>query len=175
MSIRHFQLAAIAVAAATLAACGNMPRYGASAPQATYPQATYPQATVGSTAPMTLEYGRVTSIEQVAASTTTTGSRPPNIIGAVVGGVAGAVLGRQVGGGSGRDAATVLGGVAGAAIGSQVGRGDATTTSTSPSGYVYRISVQTDQGLLRQYEVNATGDLRVGDRVRIDNGVIYRY
>jgi outer membrane lipoprotein SlyB len=28
--------------------------------------------------------------------------------------------------------------------------------------------------VIRTYEVPATGDLRVGDRVRIDNGVIYR-
>ena len=32
----------------------------------------------------------------------------------------------------------------------------------------------TDQGITRVYEVPATGDLRVGDRVRIDGGVIYR-
>jgi hypothetical protein len=36
------------------------------------------------------------------------------------------------------------------------------------------VTVQTDQGQWRTYEVSATGDLRVGDRVRIDNGVIYR-
>jgi hypothetical protein len=34
--------------------------------------------------------------------------------------------------------------------------------------------MQTDTGLIRTYEVPATGDLRVGDRVRVDNGVIYR-
>jgi hypothetical protein len=38
----------------------------------------------------------------------------------------------------------------------------------------YRVTVQTDQGMMRTYEVPATGDLRVGDRVRVDNGVIYR-
>jgi outer membrane lipoprotein SlyB len=174
MSVRHLKLAAIAAAAATLAACGNMPQFGGgSAPQASYPQAS--QASVG-TAPMSQEYGRVTNIEQVnAAATTTTGARPPNVIGAVVGGLAGAVLGRQVGGGRGRDVAAVLGGVAGAAAGSQVGRAEAPVTSTSPGGYVYRVSVQTDQGLLRQYEVADMGDLRLNDRVRIENGVIYRY
>ena len=36
------------------------------------------------------------------------------------------------------------------------------------------VKVQTDTGLVRYYDVPATGDLRVGDRVRIDNGVIYR-
>jgi outer membrane lipoprotein SlyB len=38
---------------------------------------------------------------------------------------------------------------------------------------VYRVSVQTDSGQLRTYDVSATGDLRPGDRVRIENGVIY--
>jgi hypothetical protein len=35
------------------------------------------------------------------------------------------------------------------------------------------VTVQTDQGQMRTYDVNATGDLRPGDRVRIENGVIY--
>jgi outer membrane lipoprotein SlyB len=34
--------------------------------------------------------------------------------------------------------------------------------------------MQSDQGGIRTFEVPATGDLRVGDRVRVDNGVIYR-
>ena len=38
----------------------------------------------------------------------------------------------------------------------------------------YRITMQSDAGVMRTYEVPATGDLRVGDRVRVDNGVIYR-
>ena len=49
----------------------------------------------------------------------------PNIGGAVIGGVVGGLLGHQVGGGSGKDAATVGGAIAGAAIGSQVGGGSA--------------------------------------------------
>lgn len=45
-----------------------------------------------------------------------------NIPGAIAGAVIGGVLGHQVGGGSGRDLATVGGVVAGAAVGAQVGR-----------------------------------------------------
>ena len=41
------------------------------------------------------------------------------------------------------------------------------------TGPVYRVTVQTDQGHMRTYDVSATGDLRPGDRVRIENGVIY--
>ncbi|MFD0666436.1 glycine zipper 2TM domain-containing protein [Ramlibacter sp. MAHUQ-53] len=147
---------------ALLAACAQYPTTG------TAQTAAYPQA---GTAPASLEWGRVTSIEYLPPGTPAA-ARGPNVVGAVVGGVAGAVLGHQIGGGSGRDAATVLGGVAGAAAGSQVGRGAPAGAATS--GPAYRITVQTDQGVSRVYEVQATGDLRVGDRVRIENNVIYR-
>ncbi len=59
--------------------------------------------------------------EQVAQP----GYGQPNIGGAVLGGVVGGLLGHQVGGGSGKDAATIGGAIAGAAIGSQVGGGGA--------------------------------------------------
>jgi outer membrane lipoprotein SlyB len=88
----------------------------------------------------------------------------------VIGGVAGGLLGNQIGGGSGRTAATVLGAVGGAAVGSHLARNSAGATTQAG----YRITMQTDQGQIRTYEVPATGDLRVGDRVRVDNGVIYR-
>lgn len=48
--------------------------------------------------------------------------RNSNVPGAVVGALLGGVLGHQVGGGSGKDLATIGGVVAGAAIGNQVGR-----------------------------------------------------
>ncbi len=50
-------------------------------------------------------------------------SDAPNIPGAIAGAVIGGVLGHQVGGGRGKDVATVGGAVAGAAIGANVGRG----------------------------------------------------
>ena len=161
-------LAAGGVAAAMLAACSSYPvanntypSYPTSTYPATssYPAASYPVAGV--------EYGRITNIEYMPVGTT---APSHNILGAVVGGLAGAALGSQVGGGSGRVAATVLGGVAGAAIGNQIARNQQGAT-TAPG---YRITMTTDSGGLRTYEVPATGDLRVGDRVRVDNGVIYR-
>ncbi len=119
--------AGLAAAAALLAACGHYPPTAASP---SYPNVYPPRSTTSvGTAPVSLEYGRVTSIEYVPAGTQAASG--PNVIGAVVGGVAGAVLGRQIGGGSGRDAATVLGGVAGAAAGSQVGR-DSQGVTTAP-------------------------------------------
>ena len=146
------------LAAALLASgCANYPLMGSN-----------PPATTVSTNSPSLVYGRVATIEYVPPGTPT--SRNANLIGAVVGGVAGAALGHTIGGGSGRDVATVLGGVAGAAVGSQVGRNAAGTTTT-PS---YRVSVQSDQGGVYTYEVGAAGELKVGDRVRVENNVIYR-
>jgi uncharacterized protein YcfJ len=55
--------------------------------------------------------------------------RDVNVPGAIVGAVIGGVLGHQVGGGHGRDVATVGGAVAGGAIGANVGRGEQTVYS----------------------------------------------
>jgi uncharacterized protein YcfJ len=80
-------------------------------------------------------------------------------------------LGNQIGSGGGRAAATVLGVLGGAYVGNRV-------TGGAPGNYpgtaaVHRVTVQIDSGQIRTYDVNATGDLRPGDRVRIENGVIY--
>ena len=158
-------LATGTIAAAMLAACSSygptQPAYGSyPATSAPYPTASYPSAGA--------EYGRIVNIEYMPAGTHAPGGN--NMLGAVVGGVAGAVLGNQIGSGSGRTAATVLGGVAGAAVGHTIARNQQGVT-TAPG---YRITMQADQGGMRTYEVPATGDLRVGDRVRIENNVIYR-
>lgn len=55
----------------------------------------------------------------------------PNVGGAVVGGLIGGILGHQVGGGRGKDLATVGGVIAGTAIGSQAGRGGNNTQQTT--------------------------------------------
>jgi outer membrane lipoprotein SlyB len=148
------------LAIATLAACSSYGPTASTYPTSTYPVASYPVA--GS------EYGRIVNIEYLPVGTSAPGGT--NILGAVVGGLAGGLLGNQIGSGSGRTAATVLGGVAGAAVGNQIARNHQGVTTQAG----YRITMQTDQGLVRTYEVPATGDLRVGDRVRVDNGVIYR-
>jgi outer membrane lipoprotein SlyB len=152
------------IAAAMLAACSSYPLGGGPA-VSTYPTSTYPV----SSAPMgVIEYGRIVNIEYMPVGTQA--NTGPNILGAVVGGLAGAALGNQIGSGGGRTAATVLGGVAGAAVGSHLARN--AQGATTQAGY--RITMQSDQGVIRTFEVPATGDLRVGDRVRVDNGVIYR-
>ena len=166
----RIRLATIAGASAlaALAACSTSPRVEVNVPPQpapVYSSTTVTPASPVAVAPVGAEYGRITNIEYFPGGVARSGV---NVPGAILGAVAGAVIGHQVGGGTGRDAATVLGGAAGAAVGSQVGR---TTTATDA---VYRITMQTDTGIVRYYDVPASGDLRVGDRVRVDNGVIYR-
>lgn len=166
---KHIRVPALVtglVAAAMMAGCAstNYP-LTSSYPTTTYPTSSYPASyPVAGT-----EYGRILNIEYMPAGTAAPSSGT-SILGAVVGGLAGAALGSTIGGGSGRTAATILGGVAGAAAGNQIARNQQGVT-TAPG---YRITMQSDQGIVRTYEVPATGDLRVGDRVRVDNGVIYR-
>jgi outer membrane lipoprotein SlyB len=160
-TIRLAPVASGTALAALLAACSvnpTVPLYTNGPAPVVYPS-------TATAAPVSLEYGRVTNIEYFPGGAQRSGV---NVPGAVLGAVAGAVLGNQVGRGGGRDAATVLGGAAGAAVGSQVGRSNAVTDP------VYRITLQTDQGAVRVYDVPGTGDLHVGDRVRVDNGMIYR-
>jgi outer membrane lipoprotein SlyB len=112
-----------------------------------------------------LEYGRITNIQPLSGGTTAGGV---NVPGAIIGAVAGGVLGNQIGSGRGQGAAAVLGAAGGAAVGSQVGRN---TTMPQPT---FRVTVQTQGGAVRYYDVPSTGDLRVGDLVRVQYGVISR-
>ena len=170
--MRYSRLASIATGtalAATLGACGYNPTLPPSGPVGSYPS-SYPSA-YPATSPAYREFGRVTNIEYFQG--TAPGASGPSVPGAIIGAVAGAVIGNQVGrsmgGVSTRDKGTVLGGVGGAVIGSQAGR-----TGTAGTNPVYRVTVQTDQGAMRAFDVPATGELRIGDRVRVENGVIYR-
>lgn len=151
------------LAVTMLAACSSYgptgPTYSSAPTYQSYPVSSYPVAG--------MEYGRIVNIEYLPVGTSAPTS---NVLGAVIGGVAGGLLGSTIGGGSGRAAATVLGAVGGAAVGQHIARNNAGATTQAG----YRITMQSDQGVMRTYEVPATGDLRVGDRVRVDNGVIYR-
>ncbi|MBC7547852.1 MAG: glycine zipper 2TM domain-containing protein [Polaromonas sp.] len=156
---------------ALLAACAPM------SPQNNYPSASYPQGTNSSgiypassyPAPNQqstyVEYGRVSNVEVLQSQ----GQSQPSGVGAIIGGIAGAVVGSQIGGGSGRSAATVVGGLGGAVAGNAIEKsrgGNVTET--------FRISVQMDNGSYRSYDLPASGQLRTGDRVRIENGQLFR-
>ena len=84
-------------------------------------------------------------------------------LGAAGGAVVGGLLGNQIGGGSGRQLATVAGAIGGAVAGNQIeGRVKATTS--------YEIRVRLDDGTLRTFRQDTEPAWRSGDRVRIENG-----
>ncbi len=148
-----------------LAACGT-PTYNSQStayPAQSYPSSSYP---AGNATSAYVEYGRVTAVDVVRMQEPSSGIGA----GAVIGGIAGAVIGHQVGGGSGRDLATIAGGVGGAVAGNAIQR-----NSSAQGRDVYRVSVQTDNGAYRTYDLGGSTDLRTGDRVRIENGQLYRY
>ncbi|UVW30145.1 glycine zipper 2TM domain-containing protein [Massilia sp. H6] len=109
-------------------------------------------------------YGTIESIQVTQGANRTSGA------GAILGGVVGALAGSQVGSGSGRTAATVAGGVAGAAIGNNVER-----NRNAGDQEQYQINVRMDNGEYRAVTQDSVYDLRVGNRVRIVDGRVYRY
>ena len=147
------KIGAAALCALGLAACGSGPSY--------YDNGGY----YGSNgAGAYTEYGRVVGIEALAG-----GDGHTSGAGAVIGGVVGGVLGHQIGSGRGNTAATIGGAVAGAAIGNEAER------RRDERGVAYRVDVRLDNGSLRSSTMEYVGDLRVGDRVRIDDGRVSRY
>ena len=89
--------------------------------------------------------------------------------GAVIGGVVGGVLGHQVGEGRGKDVATVAGVVGGAMAGHQIEK------SNRQQQDAYRLRVRLDNGGYQTVTLQSIGDLRVGDRVRVENDSVSRY
>ncbi len=80
-------------------------------------------------------------------------------VGAVAGGVLGAVVGNQMGKGNGRKAMTVLGAVGGGVAGNEIEKRSKSTT-------VHVVKVRMDDGSLRTIEQAASA--RAGDRVIVE-------
>jgi outer membrane lipoprotein SlyB len=109
--------------------------------------------------PQSVRTGKITSIRNVNLEGSSTG-------GTVLGAVAGGFLGRQVGSGSGQDAATVGGAVLGGVAGSHAGK----AINNRPG---LEITVRMDEGgsLSIVQQVNPRESFSVGERVRVlDNG-----
>jgi outer membrane lipoprotein SlyB len=117
-------------------------------------------------------FGVVHSIElvqQAAAGSTGIGGSGVGV-GTVAGAVVGGVLGHQVGSGRGQTIATVAGAAGGAYVGHQIESGQ-----KQQSADAYRFTVRMDSGSFQTLMQDTNAGLRVGDRVRIDNGVMQRY
>lgn len=108
-------------------------------------------------APACASCGVVDSIRTVTVNGNASGA------GAVAGGVSGALLGNQIGGGRGRDAMTLLGGVGGAFAGHAIEKNVNQRT-------VYRITVRMDDGSFRTVSQSHAPGVAVGSKVRISNG-----
>lgn len=107
-------------------------------------------------------YGVVDAIEITREASSGVGA------GTVIGGVVGGVLGHQVGGGRGKDVATVAGVVGGAMVGHELEK------SNKPQD-AYQIRVRLDNGGYQTVTQQSISDLRVGDRARIENNRVSRY
>ncbi|MFM9880309.1 MAG: glycine zipper 2TM domain-containing protein [Burkholderiaceae bacterium] len=107
--------------------------------------------------------GNVTQIEVIPVASRSSGA------GAVIGGILGAVVGNQVGGGTGRVLATGVGAVGGAYAGNEYEKSRKSDTD------IYRVSVRFDNGASAQYDYQRVDNLRVGDRVKVENNQIYRF
>ena len=130
-----------------------------------YPQASSPYPGPVGQQGAYASYGVVDSIQVV-----NTQGGPGGIgVGTVVGGLVGGLLGNQVGGGTGRGLATAAGVVGGAVVGNQVDQ------RQHQGGTAYQIGVRLDNGGYQTYTQESIGDLNIGNRVRIDNGHVYRY
>jgi outer membrane lipoprotein SlyB len=88
-------------------------------------------------------------------------------LGVVGGGVVGALLGSQVGGGNGRTAAEVAGAVGGAYAGRAL-EGNARKTNH------YEVLVRLQTGAVQTVSFAADPGYRIGDKVKINDGVIVR-
>lgn len=109
-------------------------------------------------------YGIIDSIQVTRSSGQTSGA------GAAIGGLVGALAGNQIGSGSGRTAATVAGAVGGAVVGNRV------EANRNTGGQdMYQINIRLDNGEYRSIVQDSVYDLRVGNRVRVVDGRVYRY
>ena len=140
-----------------------------------------------------VQYGQVRSIEQDFS-----GDRPSRNDnsgaggggGALVGGVIGGVIGNQVGKGGGRTAATVIGAVGGALVGAEIERQNQQQQQqqqygrNEPYGYgsgrqrervIFHVLVRLEDRSEQWFDFERVDGLRVGDRVRIENGRLQRY
>lgn len=152
MNIRLIGATALAAAIAT-AGCATSPGYGGG---------------YNSTAPsygssVCADCGTVERIETVAR-----GQSVPNATGAVLGGIVGAVAGREIsdktGGSKGnQNIATAAGAVGGAVAGNAI-------QNKVQQGTAYRITVRMGDGNLRTVQQNDLGGIREGSYVQISGG-----
>ncbi|WP_173053596.1 outer membrane lipoprotein [Candidatus Nitrotoga sp. AM1P] len=109
-------------------------------------------------------YGVVEDIETIKVS-----DDSKNIAGTLIGGAVGGLLGHQVGSGRGQTAATVAGVIGGAVAGREIEK-----RSQVASRDEYRIRVRLSNGTTHAVTQSSVSDIKIGDRVRVDNDRVSR-
>ncbi len=144
----------------TLAACDTMNGQGyQSSSSSPYPAATNARSHYSG-------YGTVQSIDLIRQDNKGSSIGLGTLAGAVVGGV----VGNQVGSGRGNTAATVIGAAGGGYVGHEL-----ENRNRQPMADAYRFTIRMEDGSHQTLMQSTNADIRVGDRVRVDNGVVHRY
>jgi outer membrane lipoprotein SlyB len=130
-------------------------------PMASPAPATAPSPVPVAAATDCLACGRVESVQAVQVAAKPTG------VGAVAGGVGGALIGNQLGEGRSRTPLTLLGAAGGAFAGHTIEKHVRKTT-------VYRVQVRMDDGTQRSFPANGPNAYASGERVRVENGTLVR-
>jgi outer membrane lipoprotein SlyB len=144
-----------------LSACETMNSQGSVVGQ----DAGYPQSTTSGGAYSW--HGVVQSIELVRQDVA--GGSSGIGIGTIAGAVVGGIVGNQIGSGGANTAATVVGAAGGAYVGHELEK------RNHPQADAYRFTIRLNNGSYQTVTQNTNPDIRVGDRVQIDNGVLRRY
>lgn len=88
-------------------------------------------------------------------------------VGAVAGGLTGAVLGNTMGRGNGNTAMTIIGAAGGALAGNEIEK-------NVKKHYAYRITLRMDDGSVRTVSQSTPPAFAVGDKVRLVGGTLTR-
>ncbi|KAF0166111.1 MAG: surface antigen family protein [Rhodocyclaceae bacterium] len=118
-----------------------------------------PPPVVASTPPPCLDCGVVANVRQV------THEAKPSGAGAVIGGLAGAVLGSNIGRGNTRTVASIAGAIGGGLLGNTIEKSRSQTTS-------YEVSLRMDDGSTRAIAADTLPSWRIGDKVKLVSGAI---
>lgn len=113
-------------------------------------------------------YGVVQSIERIKQETTGNGGSTIGL-GTLAGAVVGGIVGNQVGAGRGNTAATVIGAAGGAYVGHEL------ENRPQQQADALRLNIRLEDGSHQSLIQSAETDIRVGDRVQVDNGIARRY
>ena len=163
MKTMNYLGSVIGVAAVlTLGACDNMNTAG----NRPYSGTEYPQSSNSNSAYS--GYGVVQSIDLVRQGNAGIGGSGIGV-GTIAGAVVGGIVGNQVGQGQGNTAATVIGAAGGAYAGHELEK------RNQQQSDAYKLTIRMSDGSYQTLTQTTNADIRVGDRVKIDNGVARRY